>query len=244
MHKLYSIGILPEPIYKIPPHQHNALEVAYYFEGSGVLKIGEEEIHFQPKDIVFQPPGITHSEQSPGGFRNIHFIMSEFESSGVNILKFKDNESGDVYNILMLIHKEFHLKRKNWEPITNYLLETFCHYLVSFSNERRKNPYVEKCESILIENISDKSFSISSMLKEIPLNDDYIRKLFLKEVGTTPLQYLTEKRINHAKQLLETRYETSAKIKEIADKAGFNDQYYFSRAFKKVTGKSPSEWNA
>jgi two-component system response regulator YesN len=82
------------------------------------------------------------------------------------------------------------------------------------------------------------------MLKEIPLNDDYIRKLFLKEVGTTPLQYLTEKRINHAKQLLETRYETSTTIKEIADKAGFNDQYYFSRAFKKVTGKSPSEWNA
>jgi AraC-like DNA-binding protein len=43
-------------------------------------------------------------------------------------------------------------------------------------------------------------------------------------------------------QLMESGLASSITIKEIATLAGFDDPYYFSRVFRKVTGKSPSAW--
>jgi two-component system, response regulator YesN len=80
-------------------------------------------------------------------------------------------------------------------------------------------------------------------MSEIPLSIDHCRRLFIKETGKTPSEYLTEKRINYAKLLLETRLRNnSISVKEIANHVGFDDPYYFSRVFKKVTGKSPTKW--
>jgi two-component system response regulator YesN len=51
--------------------------------------------------------------------------------------------------------------------------------------------------------------------------------------------YLTKVRIGQAKILLE---QNKHKIKEVAELTGFNSQYYFSLAFKKIEGISPSDF--
>lgn len=60
---------------------------------------------------------------------------------------------------------------------------------------------------------------------------------FRQQLNTTPQQYLIHLRIQLAKQLL---VETSLPITQIAEKCGYNDVYYFSNAFHKNTGVSPS----
>ncbi|MGD1848374.1 MAG: helix-turn-helix domain-containing protein [Salibacteraceae bacterium] len=62
-------------------------------------------------------------------------------------------------------------------------------------------------------------------------------RAFTVEFGITPVQLILEERIRHAKQLLE---ETDLSVKEVAFAAGFNDPNYFSRAFRKLEGRSPS----
>ena len=52
----------------------------------------------------------------------------------------------------------------------------------------------------------------------------------------TPLEYLTELRMERARQLI---ISSSMRIKDIAEWCGYTDSYYFSRCFKKYYGVSP-----
>ncbi len=65
------------------------------------------------------------------------------------------------------------------------------------------------------------------------MNPDYFRKLFKKEMGVSPLKYLTQIRISHAKRLLRLKQRSDMSIQEIAWLSGFQDSLYFSRVFKK-----------
>ena len=63
--------------------------------------------------------------------------------------------------------------------------------------------------------------------------------LFKKHYGSSPMAYFIELRIQRAKELLDS---TGMSVKEVAWALGFEDQLYFSRIFKKVSGTSPTAY--
>lgn len=64
-------------------------------------------------------------------------------------------------------------------------------------------------------------------------------KLFKEEKGETFINFISDKRLEKSRQLLET---TDLSIKEITADVGYNDQNYFSRIFKNKYGLSPKEY--
>ena len=68
-----------------------------------------------------------------------------------------------------------------------------------------------------------------------------MNEVFKAYTGMTPYQYCIHAKINRAKEILSSG---ESSVKEIAWRVGFDDQYYFSRLFKKKTGSSPSQWTA
>ena len=71
------------------------------------------------------------------------------------------------------------------------------------------------------------------------VNAAYFSTLFKKETGKNFLEYVTELRIQNAKNyLIQTNYD----IAEVASAVGYNDLKYFSKLFKKTTGLNPSEF--
>lgn len=64
-------------------------------------------------------------------------------------------------------------------------------------------------------------------------------RLFRTELGTSPSDYLIEYRIEQAKKLLS---ETDISVTAAARSAGYENNLYFSRAFRKATGMSPTEF--
>jgi AraC-like DNA-binding protein len=73
----------------------------------------------------------------------------------------------------------------------------------------------------------------------VHVNEDYLTRIFRRELGLTPWEYLNRYRIRVAEALLRT---TSESIRRIASGAGFRDQAYFCRVFRAITGRSPSEF--
>ena len=67
----------------------------------------------------------------------------------------------------------------------------------------------------------------------------YLSRLIKKETGVSYLQYLTDKRIKRAKELLS---DQSLQLYKIANMVGYTDAKYFSQLFKKMTGVTPSEY--
>jgi YesN/AraC family two-component response regulator len=62
-----------------------------------------------------------------------------------------------------------------------------------------------------------------------------------QEIGLTFLDYVTELRINKAKEVLDD-VASNIKISNLAIKVGYKNQYYFSRVFKNKVGLSPLEY--
>ena len=74
------------------------------------------------------------------------------------------------------------------------------------------------------------------------LRNKGVNTLFLNDIidnVTSPLQYINKKKVERAQLLLCT---TDMPVKEVAYRIGFNDQSYFIRMYRKVTGTTPQEY--
>ncbi len=79
---------------------------------------------------------------------------------------------------------------------------------------------------------------VATLASLVNLSRSYYTTSFWRVTGYAPLKYLNHLRMQRAVQLLNT---TDLPIKQISDRLGFSDQFYFSRAFSKVHNHSPSE---
>jgi AraC-like DNA-binding protein len=70
-------------------------------------------------------------------------------------------------------------------------------------------------------------------------SEDYLSRVFHREMGISPWEYLNRYRILQAKELLRC---TDDNVKTVARRVGFTDPAYFSRVFRKVVGTSPSAY--
>ncbi|KQO18373.1 helix-turn-helix domain-containing protein [Paenibacillus sp. Leaf72] len=79
--------------------------------------------------------------------------------------------------------------------------------------------------------------SVGQLAEMAHISPKYFVDLFRKTYGQSAIDYLTDLRINRAKRYLT---ETDYRLREIAHKVGYSDEFYFSRKFKKEVGVSPS----
>lgn len=90
-----------------------------------------------------------------------------------------------------------------------------------------------------IEYHYNEPLSIAQLAQMANLSSKYFVYLFKKTFGISAIDYLTDLRINRAKRYL---IETDYRMREIAHKVGYSDEFYFSRKFKKEVGVSPSDF--
>ncbi|TYP73171.1 helix-turn-helix domain-containing protein [Paenibacillus methanolicus] len=81
--------------------------------------------------------------------------------------------------------------------------------------------------------------TLQRLAQEAFLNPNYFATLFKEQTGRTPMGYLTELRMNRAKELLLRK---DLLIQEIAEQVGFVNLSHFSKQFKQATGKSPTDY--
>jgi AraC-like DNA-binding protein len=81
------------------------------------------------------------------------------------------------------------------------------------------------------------SMTIEQLARMAEVSPKYYVSLFKKTYGKTAIDYLTEVRVNMAKQLM---LQTDVRLKDVAYQVGYNDEFYFSRMFKKEVGVSPT----
>ena len=73
----------------------------------------------------------------------------------------------------------------------------------------------------------------------IGVSENYLGRVFNRELGLSPWDYLNRFRVSQAKELFR---RTQGSVKSVASQVGFRDQKYFSRVFHKLTGLSPNEF--
>ena len=107
--------------------------------------------------------------------------------------------------------------------------------------ENATHPSVKAAASFIEKNYANHTLTNEMIAESIGISEVYLRKLFLNFLKTSPKQYVTDVRINHAKQLLT---ENLYSVSEIADMCGYTNIYHFSKRFKGSVNLTPSEYKA
>lgn len=81
-------------------------------------------------------------------------------------------------------------------------------------------------------------FGLSEMAEMVHMNHTYLSILFKDEVGISFVRYLTQVRMEHAKELLLKGY----KVQDVSSAVGYNNYRYFCNIFKKEEGVTPMEY--
>jgi AraC-like DNA-binding protein len=83
------------------------------------------------------------------------------------------------------------------------------------------------------------SLAVPQLAEACGCSEGHFYRAFRREIGVSPMAFLQDLRTAEALKLLRF---SDLKIEEISRRVGYNDPLYFSRAFKKTTGQSPSQF--
>ena len=119
----------------------------------------------------------------------------------------------------------------------NYVHEVFerCSSMNSSSGQKQAVLAMEYIRAHYME----QELSLNDICSYLNISTSYFSTIFKEATGGTFLEFLSRIRMEKTKELLE---QTTLKNYEIAEMVGFSDPHYFSISFKKMTGKTPTEY--
>ncbi|MDO4343379.1 MAG: response regulator [Eubacteriales bacterium] len=104
---------------------------------------------------------------------------------------------------------------------------------------KRYGIVLEEARAFIRENYQREDMSLNTVASRVNISPSYFSAIFSAETGQTFVEYLTQVRLEKAKELLMC---SSLRTAEIGYEVGYRDSHYFSYIFKKVVGCSPKEY--
>ena len=126
-----------------------------------------------------------------------------------------------------------------WPAYRAALLDTFQERLHLLREHRHESRAVETVKAYLHEHFGEE-LDLHKLAERVHLTPSYLSKLFKSETGETITDYAISVRMEQAKRLLRERLEL--KTYEVGELSGYSDPAYFTKAFKRATGKTPKEY--
>jgi len=120
-------------------------------------------------------------------------------------------------------------------------LNSFCEKmctLLTDRKEKRSDKFVYMAKRYIHEHYKEK-MTLSDIADYLKISSGYLSTSFSSYMNRTVSDYIAEVKIEHAKELIDSGQYL---IYEIANQLGFDNAYYFSKVFKKVTGMSPKNY--
>lgn len=128
---------------------------------------------------------------------------------------------------------------KSWEQLSARLFNLFLSIRGEANQASDNDAIAAKIERYLLENYAS-HITNQTLSQQFGFVPSYVSKLFKSYKGVSPGDYLTQIRIEKAKELI--RFNPKLALSDVATAVGFSDPSYFSRLFKRAEGVMPTEF--
>lgn len=224
-------------------HSHEQWELVYCTGGNGIFYFENgSTIEYEKGDAVAIPPNERHSNSSVEGFTNLHIRMSDPSFPYRSAFRVADDSECHLKMAFNEAKYYFMADIRKRELVLGALGDLITSYMIVYRSNNDFSKPVDRIRTVIIANYSDPNFALDETIRAMPFHYDYLRKLFKKEVGLTPLEYMTQMRMKKAEMMLATMWSNDYTVSEIGRLCGFDDSLYFSRVFKKHFGCAPSAY--
>ncbi len=228
----------------------------YLLKENSILIIHKGEVHNYIKGNSSAPMDKVYLSFNPSIFRNTQYTykklishIAECKKNFSHQVSFPPEESQRADLIVSNITSEWENKKLHYrEAIVNLLLELFIIIHRSFSSctdtdKRIKSSAQDRIISKVIFYIDknyQKPLNLATLSEHVFRSSYHLSHIFKDVTGFNFKEYLINKRIMKAKNLLES--ELDIKVISVAEDVGFSNLSTFNRDFKRLTGISPSEY--
>ncbi|MFQ6949977.1 MAG: response regulator [Blautia hansenii] len=242
-------------------------EFYYYHSNEPVVLVSDVEAHFWEErharhdtfDISFLKKDLRQAlvqqdkEKVNSVFEELSALFTEFHPAREQVV----NACANLYYFfLSYVEEDALIKEEMPYPsvVMEILLECFTlkahtrwllkfgswvgNTMENFHRGSKTDKIVEAAKEYVRENYGEK-LTLAAIASKIGISQGYLSSVFKKQTGGNLNDYINQIKIEKAKELLE-KHEYM--MYEISDMLGFENPYYFSKVFKKLTGITPSEY--
>jgi len=244
-------------------HFHPFTEIFFITDGKGNFQLDDKIVNVNKWDLIVINPNCLHTEKSSLSDIPLEYIVLGVDNLLLNFpnsYSLTDNEKQiklyeimnftkdkdlilDCFNKLI---NEIENKEFNYEIVCKSVLTLFITHIIRSTTSLL---FVEESqeklnlECIKIKNYIDSHYSQNITLDYLSdlsyMNKFHLVHTFTKEIGISPINYVINKRIQEAKNLLAT---TNYSIRDISSIVGFSNSSYFSQMFKRLSGITPKNY--
>ena len=243
-------------------HNHALYELEYYLNGDVTYVVDGVSYHMEPGSLLMIAPTVPHKLfiNSDTSFeRHIIYVshagnqssLAELANECMPILE--NRRVGSVYyspqatvcieSLMKQIDTCSSAENNRMQDLAPYFAQSILASLEILAHTQKPTQYsigedrtMDTVKEYLSRNLS-KDISLQKIANHFNLSKDYCNRLFHKNTGMSIMQYVKYNRILFARQLLSDGVNAS----EAADRAGFHDYSSFYRAYRAITGRTPSD---
>lgn len=249
-----------KPFFNPLHNDPDATELLLICGGGGTYQFDGILYEAKPHTILFYNQGLWHEERS---YTHIPYVTMYLAFGGLQLKGFPVGffierhisplvELGDnFFAIEQLLREIVHVKNTpspeaHW--IADHLLGVFLGELAKLIHHRNFLPQKEQnaSKSIMLlkkhihENYN-KTITLDRLSEVAHISPFHLSRLFNKETGDSPIQYLMKYRLEVAKQYLLSTNDT---IEAIAERIGYESEAHFQHIFKRLVGIPPGKFRA
>lgn len=241
-------------------HKHeNHVEMHFIISGEAYYMIDKEKYWVKAGDVMICNANVLH-EASSEFFTDVSMYwieITDIEIPGLSPNCLVSEKASSIYHcqdqyeeingLYELLHRCYKSKNKVTKEACFHLMialltiiSPYVEVVEEKSNQKRKNKK-ELCKSIkkyIDEHLSE-DISLKALSEVYYMNMYYLSHVFKEQIGSSPMQYIVNRRIGEAQTLLE---ETNLTITEIAIRVGYGDPNQFYALFSKYVGMSPRKY--
>lgn len=212
------------------------------FPDGGKILSGGAEFEIDEKSFAVIPSLTEYTPLSDGEIKKV--LIEKAVIPVKKVCVFSDND-GEMRFAVDSAIRHFKSRQNAKEGVLSALGGFIAAYITADYAYAELSPVTIALKEEIEQNLSNPSYAIDGSIKKLPLNYDYVRKLFKKETGATPHEYLISSRMELAASILSgglTNKYSKYTVAQVAETCGFSEPLYFSRVFKKYFSVAPSEY--
>lgn len=237
------------PDYIVSRTNYNSFLLMYVKSGKGSLRVNQKKINFRQGQAVILDCYHPHTYQAEG---NLEIIWVHFDGLiARNYYNHIVDTAGNVMNLKDLlsfektISKIYNIFQKglpiNEAVFSKYITDLLTDLIISNNEQYQstsRSDLIDDVLSYIRDNLYE-PLRLNDLADRISLSPYYFTRVFKKETGFTPHEYIIKARVNAAKFYLKT---STYPIKEICFNCGFTSESSFCTTFKKLEGMTPSDF--
>ena len=187
----------------------------------------------------------------------VYFLDTFFGELHTNVMKsvmFRQYIAMDIYFVVVAFLEELQISRSEIEPLeisagllqteesTQAYIENIMQKAIELRDNLAGNRYravIEEAIQFIENNYAQEELSLNNLAAHVNFSPNHLSVIFSQQTGKSFIKYLTDYRMERAKELLRC---TGKRSSVIAGEVGYKDSHYFSYLFKKTQGMTPTQY--